>query len=150
LHLDGLADVADALGAAHRSPERFIEVLRDPHIGAYGTMAIVLQLVAKLVLLAAIARPPALAAVVLIAAWARWGALVWGTFLPPLARGSGERFAWHIDKRGMVAEGLVLACSACGWLRCCWPPCSSLPALRPTGSTVWAASREIVSAPASR
>ena len=41
LHLDGLADVADALGAAHRSPERFIEVLRDPHIGAYGTMAIV-------------------------------------------------------------------------------------------------------------
>ena len=109
LHLDGLADVADALGAAHRSPERFIEVLRDPHIGAYGTMAIVLQLIAKLVLLAAIASPPALAAVVLIAAWARWGALVWGTFLPPLATGSGERFAWHIDKRGMAIEGAILA-----------------------------------------
>ncbi len=109
MHLDGLGDVADALGAAHRSPERFIEVLRDPHIGAYGTMAIVLQLIAKLVLLAAIASPPALAAVVLIAAWARWGALVWGTFLPPLASGSGERFAWHIDQRGMVAEGVILA-----------------------------------------
>jgi adenosylcobinamide-GDP ribazoletransferase len=109
MHLDGLGDVADALGAAHRSPERFIEVLRDPHIGAYGTMAIVLQLIAKLVLLAAIASPPALAAVVLIAAWARWGALVWGTFLPPLASGSGERFTWHIDQRGMVAEGVILA-----------------------------------------
>lgn len=109
MHLDGLGDVADALGAAHRSPERFIEVLRDPHIGAYGTMAIVLQLIAKLVLLAAIASPPALAAVVLIAAWARWGALVWGTFLPPLASGSGERFTWHIDQRGMVAEGVTLA-----------------------------------------
>ena len=109
LHLDGLADVADALGAAHHSPERFIEVLRDPHIGAYGTMAIVLQLIAKLVLLAAIASPPALAAVILIAAWARWGALVWGTFLPPLASGSGERFAWHIDKRGMAMEGAILA-----------------------------------------
>ena len=108
LHLDGLADVADALGAAHHS-ERFIEVLRDPHIGAYGTMAIVLQLIAKLVLLAAIASPPALAAVILIAAWARWGALVWGTFLPPLASGSGERFAWHIDKRGMAMEGAILA-----------------------------------------
>jgi adenosylcobinamide-GDP ribazoletransferase len=109
MHLDGLGDVADALGAAHRSPERFIEVLRDPHIGAYGTMAIVLQLIAKLVLLAAIASPPALAAVVLIAAWARWGALVWGTLLPPLASGSGERFTWHIDRRGMVAEGVILA-----------------------------------------
>ena len=109
LHLDGLGDVADALGAAHRSPERFIEVLRDPHIGAYGTMAIVLQLIAKLVLLAAIASPPAFAAVVLIAAWARWGALVWGALLPPLATGSGERFAWHIDKRGMAIEGAILA-----------------------------------------
>lgn len=108
MHLDGLGDVADALGAAHRSPQRFIEVLRDPHIGAYGTMAIVLQLTAKLVLLAAIASPPALAPVVLIAAWARWGALVWGVFLPPLATGSGERFAWHIDKLGMAIEGVVL------------------------------------------
>ena len=109
MHLDGLADVADAFGAAHRSPQRFLEVLRDPHIGAYGTIAIVLQLIAKLVLLAAIAGGGALAAVVLIAAWSRWGALVWGAFLPPLATGSGERFAWHIDKRGMAIEGAVLA-----------------------------------------
>jgi adenosylcobinamide-GDP ribazoletransferase len=109
LHLDGLGDVADALGAAHRSPERFLEVLRDPHIGAFGVMAIVLQLLAKAVLLHEIASPPALAAVVLVAAWARWGALVWSLAVPPLAAGSGERFAWQIDPRITVAEGVILA-----------------------------------------
>jgi adenosylcobinamide-GDP ribazoletransferase len=109
VHLDGLGDVADALGAAHRSPERFLEVLRDPHIGAFGTMAIVLQLIAKLVLLAQIASPPALVPVVLIAAWARWGGLAWSATLPPLAGGSGERFSWHIDPRGVAVEGVILA-----------------------------------------
>lgn len=109
LHLDGLSDIADALGVAHRSPERFLEVLRDPHIGAFGTIAIVLQLIAKLVLLAAIASPPALAAVVLITAWARWGAIVWSVTVTPLATGTGERFAWHIDRRAVVIEGVVLA-----------------------------------------
>ncbi len=52
LHLDGLGDVADGLGAAHGSPERFLEVIRDPHIGSFGVTAIVLQIAAKLVLLA--------------------------------------------------------------------------------------------------
>jgi adenosylcobinamide-GDP ribazoletransferase len=51
LHLDGLADLADALGAAHRDRERFLAVLSDPHLGAFGAMALFLQLAAKLVLL---------------------------------------------------------------------------------------------------
>lgn len=55
LHLDGLGDVADALGASHRSPDRFLEILRDPHVGAFGVMAISMQLMFKLVLLAGIA-----------------------------------------------------------------------------------------------
>jgi adenosylcobinamide-GDP ribazoletransferase len=55
LHLDGLADLADALGAAHRDPQRLLEVLRDPHIGTFGVVALVLVLAAKLVLLALVA-----------------------------------------------------------------------------------------------
>ena len=73
LHIDGLGDVADALGAAHGSPERFLAVLKDPHIGVFGAVAIILQLLLKLVLLAevmATAHPPW--AIVLIPAWARW------------------------------------------------------------------------------
>lgn len=51
LHLDGLADLADAQGAAHRSRERFLEVLKDPHLGSFGVMSMAMQLIAKLVLL---------------------------------------------------------------------------------------------------
>jgi adenosylcobinamide-GDP ribazoletransferase len=109
LHLDGLGDVADALGAAHRSPERFLEVLRDPHIGAFGAMALVLQMMGKLVLLAAVAAQGFLWPLVLIAAWARWAGLVTSLAVPPLAGGSGERFSWHIDARGVAIEGVVLS-----------------------------------------
>lgn len=109
LHLDGLGDVADALAASHRSPERFLAVLRDPHIGAFGVMAIALQLIAKLVLLADLPVMEALPALVLVPAWARWGPLVWVLVLPPLAGGSGERFASQIDLRIVAAEGIALA-----------------------------------------
>lgn len=51
LHLDGLADLADAQGAAHRSRERFLAVLKDPHLGSFGVMNMAMQLIAKLVLL---------------------------------------------------------------------------------------------------
>ncbi len=51
LHIDGLADLADALGAAHRSRERFLEVLKDPHLGSFGVLSLATQLIVKLVLL---------------------------------------------------------------------------------------------------
>ena len=54
LHLDGLGDVADACGAAHKDRERILAVLADPHIGSFGAVAIGLQLLAKLLLLHAL------------------------------------------------------------------------------------------------
>src|SRR4051794_38981352 len=42
LHLDALADAADALGATTR--ERALEIMRDHSIGAYGGVALVLDL----------------------------------------------------------------------------------------------------------
>jgi len=109
LHLDGLGDVADALGAAHRSPERFLEILRDPHVGAFGVMAISMQLMFKLVLLGQVAIGPALIPLMLIAAWARLGPAVWALAVPPLAPGSGERFAKQIDPRMVAVQAAVLA-----------------------------------------
>ncbi len=40
LHLDGLADSADALGARGGSRERRLEIMRDSSTGAYGTAAV--------------------------------------------------------------------------------------------------------------
>src|SRR4029078_10961647 len=76
LHLDGLGDVADAFGAAHGKPERFIAVLGDPHAGSFAVVAISLQIAAKLVLTAELATGPTAWALVLIPAWARLGTLV--------------------------------------------------------------------------
>lgn len=110
LHLDGLADTADALGAAHRDPARFLAVLADPHVGSFGVIALVLQLAAKLVLLhwlLTLDLPwPVL---VLIPAWARWAAAGWALWLPPLKPGLGERLARHGNRAGWTAGGLALA-----------------------------------------
>lgn len=113
LHLDGLGDVADGLGAAHGNPERFIQVARDPHLGSFGAVAIVLQLAAKLVLLAAVTERLGVADLVLVlvlaAAWARWGTLALGRAVPPLAEGMASRLAAGIDTRVVILEGILLA-----------------------------------------
>src|SRR5438105_10756168 len=54
LHLDALADTADALGA--RTRERALEIMRDHALGAYGAAALALDLLVKAAALAALAR----------------------------------------------------------------------------------------------
>ena len=60
LHEDGLADVADALGA--RSPEEARRIMRDPAHGTYGVAALGLSLLAR---------------VGAVASLGPWGALAW-------------------------------------------------------------------------
>lgn len=55
LHLDGLADVCDGL-AARGSRERFLAVMKDSHVGAVGAIGLILGLMLKYQLLAAL--PP--------------------------------------------------------------------------------------------
>ena len=45
MHEDGLADMADGLGGT--TQERRLEIMKDSRIGAYGTIAIVLALLAR-------------------------------------------------------------------------------------------------------
>jgi adenosylcobinamide-GDP ribazoletransferase len=52
IHLDGLADSADALGARDR--ERRLEVMRDPRLGSFGVLALVFVVVLKITLVAAV------------------------------------------------------------------------------------------------
>jgi adenosylcobinamide-GDP ribazoletransferase len=51
-HEDGLADVADGLGGSYER-ERALEIMKDSRVGAFGAMALVLALVTKVSLLAA-------------------------------------------------------------------------------------------------
>ncbi len=108
LHLDGLADLADGLGASHRDPERLLAVMKDPHIGVYGVVSVFILLSGKLVLLWLwITHDVSLFALLLVCAWSRWGTLLWAR-LPSLHPGHGERFRWQLSGRTVLWAGVIL------------------------------------------
>lgn len=118
LHLDGLADLADALGAAHGRQgetrrERLLAVLADPHLGAFGVVALVMQIIAKLILLMLLVRAQAWPALLLIPAWSRWGVLLW-LRLPAIKPGLGASHATP-SAGGWIALWALLLVAAC-WL----------------------------------
>lgn len=115
LHLDGLGDVADGAGVAHKSAgadrERISAVMADPHVGSFAVVAIVLQLAAKLVLLHAL-RPGQVWALLLVPVLARMAPLAWTLLLVPLHEGLGSLFRKAVQWRHVILWGgaaLVLA-----------------------------------------
>lgn len=102
LHLDGLGDLADALGASHRDPDRLLAVMKDPHVGSFGVIVLILQCAAKLVLLALLASQIGPWPLLLVPALARIGPLCWTRWLPPLGSGMAERFAWAVRPADML------------------------------------------------
>jgi hypothetical protein len=76
LHFDGLMDSADGV-FSHRSKERMLEIMQDPHVGNFGVMTGISVFVLKLTALASLCEHPSLLfpALVLAPAWARWSEL---------------------------------------------------------------------------
>lgn len=107
LHLDGLADLADGLGAAHGDRTRLLAVMADPHVGSFGVVALVLQLLAKCVLLHALGLNgwwPLL----IVPAAARMAPLVWARYLPPLKPGLGAGVSRAVRARDIAGWAAVL------------------------------------------
>lgn len=112
LHLDGLADLADGLGAAHGDRQRLLAVMADPHIGSFGVTALALQLIAKLVLLHA-AAPLGWWPLMLVPFVARTGPLAWSAWLPPLkAGGLATLVAGTVRRRDLIGWTLLAAAAA--------------------------------------
>jgi len=118
LHLDGVSDLADGLGAAHAGRDaqdrrgRMLAAMRDAHAGAFGVAAVALVVTGKLAALAALASGGfgSVAAWLLVPAWARWGALCWASWLPPLAReGMGAWLAARVAPAWCWGWGAALA-----------------------------------------
>ena len=112
LHLDGLGDIADTSGAAHKDRARLLAVLSDPHVGSFAVVTIVLQLVAKLVLLRALIDADAFVAIALIPFAARIGPLVWSRALPDLHAGLGSRFRGAVRPVDLAIWGVLLLAAA--------------------------------------
>ena len=71
VHLDGLADTADALGAG-RDRVRTLEILRDSRIGAFGALALFFVLVLKVISVATVFGTRRCAMLLLAPMLARW------------------------------------------------------------------------------
>lgn len=112
LHLDGLSDLADASGAAHKDRARMLAVMADPHVGSFGVVAIVLQLAAKLVLLHGLIEAGQFVPLILVPFAARIGPLVWTRWLPPLHPGLAARFASIVRIQDIAGWFALLAASA--------------------------------------
>jgi adenosylcobinamide-GDP ribazoletransferase len=114
LHLDGLGDIADACGAAHKSRERVLAVLADPHLGSFGAVAIGLQLLTKLVLVHGVIEAEGLLALTLIPFAARIGPLLWTVWLPDLHAGLASRFRSAVQPLHVALWSTALLAAA--WL----------------------------------
>lgn len=98
LHLDGLADAADAM-LSHRPRARMLEIMRDSRIGAMGVLALLFVLGGKVLMLASI-HPDAWSGVLFLIPLLGRCAMVVGMHVSPYARGAGLGRLFYDGKRG--------------------------------------------------
>lgn len=110
LHEDGLADVADGLGGG-RTRARKLEIMRDSTLGAYGAIALMLALLARISALANLGLPETVAPAVLGAAIVSRAAIVPAMRLPP-ARREGRAVEAGVPARSSVFLALAIAAAA--------------------------------------
>lgn len=102
LHLDGLADCCDGLFVS-ATPERRLEIMKDPHVGAFGVIGLILVLMLKAAALTSAPSP----GILLATSFARWCILP--AALMPLARpsGMGADFATGFN-RSFIIWGAII------------------------------------------
>ena len=136
LHLDGLADCCDGL-LASTTVERRLEIMKDPRLGAFGGIGLLLVLMLKAATLSSL-TPQSGFGIILTASLARWCILPAG--LLPLARPSGmgadfkagfppvvhcrwsNLSAWLGIRPRHTRTGFT-----CGWADCCRSRSASCP-----------------------
>jgi adenosylcobinamide-GDP ribazoletransferase len=127
LHLDGLADCCDGL-LAPVSRERRLEILRDPRVGSFGAVGVVLVLLLKAAAASAV-NPVAL---LLAPAWARWLLLL--AARQPQARPDGMGAAFAV---WLTPTIVVIAAIAPVVLAIAITPLRSLPAMVVALAVCW-------------
>jgi adenosylcobinamide-GDP ribazoletransferase len=110
LHLDGVADVFDALGGGRGDRKRMLDIMRDSRIGAHGAAALVLMLLAKVFAVAQVVERHDLPTLLAFPAVARW-AVTPSIVLYPYARAEGLGRAFHGEAgpRQLVGATAILA-----------------------------------------
>ncbi len=116
LHLDGLADCCDGmLNAASR--ERRLEIMKDPHLGTFGGIGLILAILLKVALLASLPPAHLWVALPLAATTARWLLLPASTRATARPGGLGAAFSRNIPSSAWLPAALIpaLLTLAAGW-----------------------------------
>ena len=105
LHLEGLADAADGLFGGQTVEER-LRIMRDPTVGAYGVIAVVLVLILKFVAIASLTAPrwPSL---LIVPALGRWS-MAWAIVSFPYARSEGLGSAFRAGPLALSFASLTV------------------------------------------
>lgn len=127
-HEDGLADLSDGLGGSY-SRERALEIMKDSRVGAFGAMALVLALLAKVALLALLGQVSLASAV--LALWlghvvSRTWPLLTIRHLPHVGDAAGSKSKPLADQISgpVLATGLAWCAAA---VALAWWALSALP-----------------------
>lgn len=114
LHEDGLADFCDGIGGGRDRHDR-LRIMRDSHIGAFGTLALVLAVGLRASLIAAVAAPGGVVAAMIASGAVSRALLPPVMALVPPARSGG--LAAAAGKPGPAASWLALGLAAAvAWL----------------------------------
>jgi adenosylcobinamide-GDP ribazoletransferase len=131
MHLDGIADCCD--GLLHPStPQRRLEIMRDPHLCSFGVIGLILILLVKTASLAALtASPASLNSILLAMVMGRWLVLLAG--LQPVAHsgGMGADMALGLSRRAVLTGAILPTALATiggltGWLSAGLALCAGL------------------------
>lgn len=132
IHLDGFCDTVDAL-ASHQSREKMLEIMKDPHAGAFAIMGAVAYLLATAALGSEVRMSsPLLGCLALLPVLSRTlSALAIASF--PCAKNTGLAHAFAtamIRKRARIALlcELIAICALMAALSGPWALCVILPA----------------------
>ncbi len=107
VHLDGLTDTADALGAG-RDRARALEILRDSRIGVFGAIALFFVLALKIFALAGLDGWPRMATLVFAPTLARWAMVAVSYKIDYLrAEGAGSSMLGRLDNRNLMIASII-------------------------------------------
>ena len=100
VHLDALADTADALGAG-RNRERALDILHDSRVGSFGAAAVCLSLALKIFALGSLHEPYRILALFVAPGLSRWAMVAVAAGLPYL-RPEGGAGAALLQRENLV------------------------------------------------
>jgi adenosylcobinamide-GDP ribazoletransferase len=116
LHADGLMDTSDAV-FTHASPERRLEIMRDPRVGAFGVVGLVCVVALKIATLDGLPSASRPALVWLAPGLGRWSIVLVATIFPyGRINGLGAPLKSAATPRNLAIASVlpVIACALAG------------------------------------